>query len=362
MYVGRFFLDLCSSVPIDWFIVGVLVREDTDAGVGGSAASLTGLLRIFKVLKLLRLLRLARVMRFFARFEDRMHLVINANTLRMTKLFAGFVIYVHWMASVLFIMTASVAAFPDDSWPALAGIVDADQFTQYTWSVYSAVLQMFGEPGVVSPVRTVEIWISLLALAMGATLYASVLAAITRVIGEMSPASREFRYKVPRSSRDRAEMYRRDAHPARRPAGVHGRGVHAQATPAARAEAAGARRATIPVGSSCASDASAARLRGRFANTTTCASLRAAPSQRTRSSPSCHSRCSRTSGSTRRRPSSAPCSTKMCSRGSRGCLAPSPKPWCGWYSYRPTSSSSSASIPTACTSSVPARSRCLSAP
>ena len=39
MYVGRFFLDLCSSVPIDWFIVGVLVREDTDAGVGGCSWS-----------------------------------------------------------------------------------------------------------------------------------------------------------------------------------------------------------------------------------------------------------------------------------------------------------------------------------
>ena len=40
---------------------------------------------LMQVLKLLRLLRMARVLRFFARFEDRLALVFNANTLRMAK-------------------------------------------------------------------------------------------------------------------------------------------------------------------------------------------------------------------------------------------------------------------------------------
>ena len=68
-----------------------------------------------QVLKLLRLLRLARVFRFFSRFEEKLYLVVNNNTLRMAKLTSMVMVYLHWMASILF-MTASLAGFPDDSW------------------------------------------------------------------------------------------------------------------------------------------------------------------------------------------------------------------------------------------------------
>ncbi len=118
-----------------------------------------------------------------------------ATAMRMGKLAAVVLVYLHWMASVTF-MSASLAAFPDDCWVVRAGVADASTFTQYTYSLFTAVVQMFGEPGLVPPQRTDEMWVSLLSFALGATLYASVLAAITRVIGEMSPSSREFRYKL----------------------------------------------------------------------------------------------------------------------------------------------------------------------
>eukprot|EP00966_Prymnesium_polylepis_P048213 1116480-Prymnesium_polylepis.1 len=60
---GWLLLDVTSSVPLDWFFVGIQFDEPGSGEGTAEAANVTSLLRIFKLVKLLRLLRIARLFR-----------------------------------------------------------------------------------------------------------------------------------------------------------------------------------------------------------------------------------------------------------------------------------------------------------
>ena len=87
-----FVLDLCSTVPFEWIVLGPcgecsmdIVGEGATAVDNGNLAQLSTMLRVFKILKLLRLLRLGRLVRFIGAFRSWLadHASwINANLVR----------------------------------------------------------------------------------------------------------------------------------------------------------------------------------------------------------------------------------------------------------------------------------------
>ncbi len=212
-----FLLDLCSSLPIEWFLFGVRfhnVQPNVSAAEGDghddsgrTATQLASVLKTFKVLKLVRLLRLARLLRYSSKLQvyisDNSNW-LNSNVIRLLKLSVLFSIVCHWNACLQFFM-ADLAEFPADSWVVRGGLVEEGGGRvvgahQYTYAVFCAASQMLAmdawNGGIVPPVLQAEFVCNLLSILVGSMLYAVLIASLTAVLSESDPAARAYRAKV----------------------------------------------------------------------------------------------------------------------------------------------------------------------
>lgn len=68
---------------------------------------------------------------------------------------------------------------------------------QWSWAFYHAAAQLLAiSPGIVAPSLVQEIYIYLVSMVVGATLYALFVATVTSMLTDIDPSAREYRSKV----------------------------------------------------------------------------------------------------------------------------------------------------------------------
>ena len=167
------------------------------------------------MLKLLKLLRIARLLRYFSRWEEHLGM-FNSHTLRLCKVILMLTIFVHWVACIQFYLStydttdvleeacvcavsAHCGAVHKDVWICRAEIMDLPDMQKWSWSVFHSFLQLTSiAVGIVTPSRQAELWIFLISVAGGATMYAIFVATITAVFSEADPSAREYRSQLDR--------------------------------------------------------------------------------------------------------------------------------------------------------------------
>ncbi len=231
-------VDLCSSVPAEWF-----VQSDLFSRTGGQGASgqMTGMLRTTKLIKLLRLLRVTRLYKLYEKYEDFLVSCVSSNRaqgrhiLTMLQYVLLSFAFGHWSGCVQFLL-ATFDTGDDgehvhfDTWTARARIScpspvlsslevgnqsSADAMaaamtlllatecasfrlnpgSQWLWCFYHAIVQLMGEFGVVAPARNLEVVATLLSRSVGTVLYIALIAQFTAILGEWGASARLYRAK-----------------------------------------------------------------------------------------------------------------------------------------------------------------------
>eukprot|EP00056_Hartaetosiga_gracilis_P017603 m.7812 g.7812 ORF g.7812 m.7812 type:complete len:890 (+) comp5917_c0_seq2:238-2907(+) len=190
---GWFFVDLISSLPLDYIITACYgVSYDSPSYLKASRA--LKFIRVTKLLTLLRLLRVTRVFRMFRRWEE----VLNVNTawVRMFKLVVLMLLMSHWSGCIQF-LAAQIADFPEDSWVAVNGLVDSPASVQYSWALFKALSHMLCIGYGRFPPRSVtEAWFTMFSMVIGATFYAIFIGQISSITLSIDSAGRVYREKV----------------------------------------------------------------------------------------------------------------------------------------------------------------------
>mmetsp|Transcript_42414 Transcript_42414/g.113166 ORF Transcript_42414/g.113166 Transcript_42414/m.113166 type:complete len:751 (-) Transcript_42414:49-2301(-) len=218
---GWFLGDLLSSIPIDLMI-------GSDEGTGNRASSA---LRASEVLKLMKLMRLSKILRVFrlsrvqtylavvrTSVEDHLKIQIPEGMVAVWNLFLYLLLLVHWTGCINF-MVAWIYDFPEGSWVAEANLVDKPVGTQYSWCFFKGLSQMIGLGFEIPPLVntscitpdfwcTVEHWMSLACLYVGAGFYALLISNVSFIVqnisrgkvrcaGQPSPATHYPRHRGP---------------------------------------------------------------------------------------------------------------------------------------------------------------------
>jgi len=241
--------DLVSSIPYDWFILGIKFTEDGAESVSSEAdqefAQLPQLLRVIKCVKLLRLLRVARAGVYIQKFLEwaQLEVILNSNVLRLLSVSAFMTLFAHWNACFQYLLASldgdvvytngtSTVVFNPDSWVARMiqdGSIREDLSNAWVWSFYGAWMQMLAiAVGLKEPRRSVEMWGTLISILFGSVIYALFLASLTTALAESDQSAKEYRKKlnmmneymkyaqVPKKMRNQMREYYELYFPARR--------------------------------------------------------------------------------------------------------------------------------------------------
>ena len=138
--------------------------------------------------------------RYISRWEQSL-ISLTSKSLRMIKLILVLLFFSHWNGCFQFLLAAiqkmDDGEFDENSWVFRAGISDFSPEVQWSWSFFHAASQLLAiSPGVEKPKTISEIWIYLISMLSGATLYAVFVATVTAFFADADPSAREYRSKV----------------------------------------------------------------------------------------------------------------------------------------------------------------------
>ncbi|XP_025077225.1 uncharacterized protein LOC112553938 isoform X4 [Pomacea canaliculata] len=210
-----FFLDLLSSIPMDY----IFLMWDSEANFSQlfHAGRALRMLRLAKLLSLLRLLRLSRLVRYVQQWEE--FLAIAGKFMRIFNLICLMFLLGHWNGCLQFLVPM-LQDFPKASWVAIEELQDAHWAEQYTWALFKALSHMLCIGyGRFPPQNMSDTWLTILSMLSGATCYALFLAHTTTLIQSFDTSRRLYNEKfkqveeymiyrkLPRSLRQRITDY-----------------------------------------------------------------------------------------------------------------------------------------------------------
>ncbi|XP_071964484.1 potassium/sodium hyperpolarization-activated cyclic nucleotide-gated channel 2-like [Antedon mediterranea] len=185
-----FFLDLVSSLPMDYII---LLMGGGNESIYKASRALR-FLRMAKLLSLLRLLRLSRLVRFIRHWEQTFN--IAGAVIRIFNLVCMMVLISHWNGCLQFLVP-KLQDYPAKSWVTINNLENAAWVDQYTWSLFKAMSHMLCIGyGRFPPQSMSDVWLTIISMISGATCFALFIGHATTIIQSMDSSSRQYREKV----------------------------------------------------------------------------------------------------------------------------------------------------------------------
>ncbi|XP_067629788.1 uncharacterized protein Ih isoform X3 [Eurosta solidaginis] len=224
-----FFLDLISSIPLDYiFLIFNQVKDFSDSFQILHAGRALRILRLAKLLSLVRLLRLSRLVRYVSQWEEvyilqnlqkksadrrgRMHRkdkdgVTKSNLIlkflnmasvfmRIFNLICMMLLIGHWSGCLQFLVPM-LQGFPSNSWVSINELQESYWLEQYSWALFKAMSHMLCIGyGRFPPQSLTDMWLTMLSMISGATCYALFLGHATNLIQSLDSSRRQYREKV----------------------------------------------------------------------------------------------------------------------------------------------------------------------
>lgn len=142
MWGSRILLDglaiFCSRAPCNCY-------SKAGANSIGDPQQSLKMLKLLRMAKLFRLFRFDRIFLYLTRvltfFEETLRFRVSDGFTKLSKLFVGTLILVHWIGCFNFFLLR-VHDFPPDSWLVYAGLLDKGPLLQWKWSFFKALAQM----------------------------------------------------------------------------------------------------------------------------------------------------------------------------------------------------------------------------
>ncbi|XP_037081764.1 potassium/sodium hyperpolarization-activated cyclic nucleotide-gated channel 2-like isoform X2 [Pollicipes pollicipes] len=223
-----FFLDLISSIPLDYIFL--IVNQDfTESFQILHAGRALRILRLAKLLSLVRLLRLSRLVRYVSQWEEvyilqkhqkqaRQRRETKADApkskakfkssvlvkflnmasvfMRIFNLISMMLLIGHWSGCLQFLVPM-MQGFPPNSWVAINELQESDWFEQYSWALFKAMSHMLCIGyGRFPPQSLADLWITMLSMICGATCYALFIGHTTNLIQSLDSSRRHYRDKL----------------------------------------------------------------------------------------------------------------------------------------------------------------------
>ncbi|XP_037962215.1 potassium/sodium hyperpolarization-activated cyclic nucleotide-gated channel 2 isoform X6 [Plutella xylostella] len=192
-----FFLDLISSIPLDYiFLIFNQVNDFSESFQILHAGRALRILRLAKLLSLVRLLRLSRLVRYVSQWEEVYFLNMASVFMRIFNLICMMLLIGHWSGCLQFLVPM-LQGFPANSWVAINELQEAFWLEQYSWALFKAMSHMLCIGyGRFPPQSLTDMWLTMLSMISGATCYALFLGHATNLIQSLDSSRRQYREKV----------------------------------------------------------------------------------------------------------------------------------------------------------------------
>ncbi|XP_045501597.1 potassium/sodium hyperpolarization-activated cyclic nucleotide-gated channel 2 isoform X3 [Colias croceus] len=192
-----FFLDLISSIPLDYiFLIFNQVNDFSESFQILHAGRALRILRLAKLLSLVRLLRLSRLVRYVSQWEEVYFLNMASVFMRIFNLICMMLLIGHWSGCLQFLVPM-LQGFPPNSWVAINELQEAYWLEQYSWALFKAMSHMLCIGyGRFPPQSLTDMWLTMLSMISGATCYALFLGHATNLIQSLDSSRRQYREKV----------------------------------------------------------------------------------------------------------------------------------------------------------------------
>lgn len=192
-----FFLDLISSIPLDYiFLIFNQFQDYGDSFQLLHAGRALRILRLAKLLSLVRLLRLSRLVRYVSQWEEVYFLNMASVFMRIFNLICMMLLIGHWSGCLQFLVPM-LQGFPPNSWVAINELQEAFWLEQYSWALFKAMSHMLCIGyGRFPPQSLTDMWLTMLSMISGATCYALFLGHATNLIQSLDSSRRQYREKV----------------------------------------------------------------------------------------------------------------------------------------------------------------------
>ncbi|XP_058814391.1 potassium voltage-gated channel subfamily H member 2 isoform X3 [Topomyia yanbarensis] len=196
-----FFLDLISSIPLDYiFLIFNQIQKNnqdfSDSFQILHAGRALRILRLAKLLSLVRLLRLSRLVRYVSQWEEVYFLNMASVFMRIFNLICMMLLIGHWSGCLQFLVPM-LQGFPSNSWVAINELQESYWLEQYSWALFKAMSHMLCIGyGRFPPQSLTDMWLTMLSMISGATCYALFLGHATNLIQSLDSSRRQYREKV----------------------------------------------------------------------------------------------------------------------------------------------------------------------
>ncbi|XP_047480609.1 potassium/sodium hyperpolarization-activated cyclic nucleotide-gated channel 2-like [Penaeus chinensis] len=198
-----FFLDLISSVPLDYiFLIFNQYRDKEDFSESFQilhAGRALRILRLAKLLSLVRLLRLSRLVRYVSQWEEvyvSSFLNMASVFMRIFNLISMMLLIGHWSGCLQFLVPM-LQGFPSNSWVAINELQKSYWLEQYSWAFFKAMSHMLCIGyGRFPPQNLTDLWLTMISMISGATCYALFIGHATNLIQSLDSSRRQYRERL----------------------------------------------------------------------------------------------------------------------------------------------------------------------
>ncbi|KAK8383316.1 hypothetical protein O3P69_011651 [Scylla paramamosain] len=198
-----FFLDLISSVPLDYiFLIFNQYRDKEDFSESFQilhAGRALRILRLAKLLSLVRLLRLSRLVRYVSQWEEvyvSSFLNMASVFMRIFNLISMMLLIGHWSGCLQFLVPM-LQGFPSNSWVAINELQNSYWLEQYSWAFFKAMSHMLCIGyGRFPPQNLTDLWLTMISMISGATCYALFIGHATNLIQSLDSSRRQYRERL----------------------------------------------------------------------------------------------------------------------------------------------------------------------